>query len=145
MKYTFFLLNKFYVLFMINYYYIYISVEGKRWNVEWRVWKLSFISYLFVLIKTHYSSCNLTGSERPTTGFVTEEITSGESSCFDIACRNSSCCIDFATCDFITSLKQQLLVDASIASSRRRRSRCSKFFAPSSSSNSTVPTPVHFA
>lgn len=61
------------------------------------------------MIFTHilsFSFWRLTGSERPTTGFVTKEITSGESSCFDIACRNTSCCIDLATCNFVTSFEQ---------------------------------------
>lgn len=61
------------------------------------------------MIFTHilsFSFWRLTGSERPTTGFVTKEITSGESSCFDIACRNTSCCIDLATCNLVTSFEQ---------------------------------------
>jgi hypothetical protein len=90
----------------------------------------------------HLSSLRLfllgpTGSERPHSGFVTKEITTGiNSSHLDSTCDS----VDTTACDFVTHPQQQLLVSIASASSR-----CKLSSSPHPSSSALPPSLAHFA
>ena len=93
---------------------------------------------LFMLIFLNVLFMAFAGSERPTTGFVTKEITTSEPACPDIPCCTTGSCIDLTARYFVALTQQQLLVGLSISSS----SRCCQLYTPPSSPPRTIPSPT---